>query len=90
MDDPTIGLVGCGGMGHRHLHAYGALRRVGADGFELAAVCDPRREAAEHAADLVAELLGSRPAVFAERRGADRERRGRRRSTSSPTRRSTT
>jgi predicted dehydrogenase len=51
-------------MGHRHLHAYGALRRVGADGFELAAVCDPRREAAEHAADLVAELLGSRPAVF--------------------------
>jgi predicted dehydrogenase len=52
-------------MGHRHLHAYGALRRVGADGFALAAVCDPRREAAEHAADLVAELLGSRPAVFA-------------------------
>jgi predicted dehydrogenase len=64
LNDPTIALVGCGGMGHRHLHAYGALRRVGADGFELAAVCDPRREAAEHAADLVAELLGSRPAVF--------------------------
>jgi predicted dehydrogenase len=64
MKNPTIGLVGCGGMGHRHLHAYGALRRVGADGFELAAVCDPRREAAEHAAELVAELLGSRPAVF--------------------------
>jgi predicted dehydrogenase len=51
-------------MGHRHLHAYGALHRAGADGFELAAVCDPRREAAEHAADLVVELLGSRPAVF--------------------------
>jgi hypothetical protein len=34
-------------------------------GFELAAVCDPRREAAEHAAEVVAELLGSRPAVFA-------------------------
>jgi predicted dehydrogenase len=64
LNDPTIALVGCGGMGHRHLRAYGALRRVGADGFELAAVCDPRREAAEHAADLVAELLGSRPAVF--------------------------
>jgi predicted dehydrogenase len=65
LSDPAIGLVGCGGMGHRHLHAYGALGRVGADGFTLAAVCDPRREAAEHAADLVAELLGSRPAVFA-------------------------
>jgi predicted dehydrogenase len=64
LNDPTIALVGCGGMGHRHLHAYAALRAVGADGFELAAVCDPRREAAEHAADLVAELLGSRPAVF--------------------------
>jgi len=52
-------------MGHRHLRAYGALRRVGVRGFELAAVCDPRREAAEHAAEVVAELLGSRPAVFA-------------------------
>jgi predicted dehydrogenase len=51
-------------MGHRHLRAYGALRRVGADGFTLAAVCDPRSEAAEHAADLVEELLGARPAVF--------------------------
>jgi predicted dehydrogenase len=52
-------------MGHRHLRAYAALRRVGVHGFELAAVCDPRREAAEHAAELVAELLGSRPAIFA-------------------------
>ncbi len=63
-DAPAIGLVGCGGMGHRHLRAYGALRRVGADRFTLAAVCDPRRDAAEHAADLVEELLGARPAVF--------------------------
>jgi predicted dehydrogenase len=51
-------------MGHRHLRAYAALRRVGADGFTLAAVCDPRAEAADHAADLVEELFGSRPAVF--------------------------
>jgi predicted dehydrogenase len=28
-------------------------------------VCDPRQDAAEHAADLVEELLGARPAVFA-------------------------
>jgi predicted dehydrogenase len=65
VSDFAIGLVGCGGMGHRHLRSYGALRSVGANGFKLAAVCDPRREAAEHAADLVEELLGSRPAVFA-------------------------
>ncbi len=64
VNGPAIGLVGCGGMGHRHLRAYGALRAVGADRFQLAAVCDPRREAAEHAAELVAELLGSRPTVF--------------------------
>jgi predicted dehydrogenase len=50
VSDFAIGLVGCGGMGHRHLRSYGALRSVGANGFKLAAVCDPRREAAEHAA----------------------------------------
>jgi predicted dehydrogenase len=60
----SIGLVGCGGMGRRHLRAYGSLRQVGRAGFELAAVCDPRPEAAQAAADLAAELLGSRPAVF--------------------------
>jgi predicted dehydrogenase len=66
MDRLAIGLVGCGGMGRRHLHAYGALRQVGADGFTIAAVCDPRLEVAEQAADLAQELLGSRPAVFAD------------------------
>jgi predicted dehydrogenase len=61
----SIGLVGCGGMGRRHLRAYRALRDVGADLFELAAVCDPRIAVAEEVADLAAELLGSRPLVFA-------------------------
>ena len=61
----SIGLVGCGGMGRRHLHAYRALRDIGADVFELAAVCDPRIAVAEEVADLAAELLGSRPLVFA-------------------------
>jgi predicted dehydrogenase len=67
-DHLRIGLVGCGGMGHRHLRAYGALRPVGADHFALAAVCDPRVAAAEEAADLAAELLGTRPAVFSDHR----------------------
>lgn len=65
-DSVTIGLVGCGGMGVRHLHAYATLDRVGARRLELAAVCDPRREAAEHAAALAEEQLGSRPAVFTD------------------------
>jgi len=65
VSDPAIGLVGCVAWVTGTFRAYGALRSIGADGFRLAAVCDPRRDAAEHAADLVEELLGARPAVFA-------------------------
>jgi predicted dehydrogenase len=64
MDRLSIGLVGCGGMGRRHLRAHGALRGIGASRFELAAVCDPRLDAANEAADLAEGLLGRRPAVF--------------------------
>jgi len=53
-------------MGRRHLHAYGALRAVGAGGFDLAAVCDQRLGAAEEAAGLAEEILGSRPAVYSD------------------------
>jgi predicted dehydrogenase len=60
----SIGLVGCGGMGRRHLHSYRALRAAGGEPFEIAAVCDPRGDAALEAAALVEHLLGSRPAVF--------------------------
>src|SRR5271157_2060827 len=65
-DSVTIGLVGCGGMGVRHLQAYAALDRVGARRLELVAVCDPRPDAAEHAATLAEALLGSRPAIFTD------------------------
>lgn len=53
-------------MGRRHLRAYAALRAVGADEFEVAAVCDPRLGAAEEAAGLAEEILGSRPAVYSD------------------------
>jgi predicted dehydrogenase len=53
-------------MGRRHLRAYAALRSVGADEYELAAVCDPRLGAAEEAAGLAEEVLGSRPAVYSD------------------------
>jgi predicted dehydrogenase len=62
----AIALVGCGGMGHRHLRAYRALRQAGGASFEIAAVCDPRPDAAQHAAGVVRELLGDRPAVFGD------------------------
>jgi predicted dehydrogenase len=66
MDRISTGLVGCGGMGRRHLRAYAALRGVGLDRFEVVAVCDPRREAAQEAADLAEELLGTRPAIYSD------------------------
>jgi predicted dehydrogenase len=57
-------LVGCGRMGRRHLRAYAALRAAGLDRFSIDAVCDARPEAVEQGADLAAELLGKRPAMF--------------------------
>jgi predicted dehydrogenase len=66
MDRLSSGLVGCGGMGRRHLRAYAALRGVGLDRFDVVAVCDPRREAAQDAADLAEELLGTRPAIYTD------------------------
>lgn len=60
-----IGLVGCGGMGRRHLAGYAALHRLAPDAFRITAVCDPQPAAATAAADLVEALHGARPAVFA-------------------------
>jgi predicted dehydrogenase len=65
MDPLAIGLIGCGGMGRRHLRAYAALAGVGTRSLEVVAVCDPRPDAAEQAADLAEKLLGRRPQVFA-------------------------
>ncbi|HWE62777.1 MAG TPA: Gfo/Idh/MocA family oxidoreductase, partial [Chloroflexota bacterium] len=65
MDDAvlTLGLVGCGGMGLRHVHGLAELQRAALSPFTLAAVCDARREAATRAADLAQEVLGRRPEV---------------------------
>ena len=65
MERIAIGLVGCGGMGQRHLRAYAALRAAGADLFSITAVCDPRPDAAEAAATYTADVLGQRPKLFA-------------------------
>jgi predicted dehydrogenase len=64
MDPIAIGLIGCGGMGRRHLRAYAAVADVGPDEFDLVAVCDPRPGAADEAAELAEQLLGTRPRVF--------------------------
>lgn len=66
MDRIAIGLIGCGGMGKRHLRGYRALRDAGVDRFDLVAVCDRRPEATAEAADIVEKLMGTRPAIFAD------------------------
>jgi predicted dehydrogenase len=42
------------------------LQRAGISPFELAAVCDARREAAVRAADMAEQVLGRRPAIYTD------------------------
>ena len=65
MENLSVGLVGCGGMGRRHLRAYQLLAEAGAARARVMAVCDVSRALAQDAADLAAKLLGSRPQVMA-------------------------
>jgi predicted dehydrogenase len=60
----TLALVGCGGMGRRHLKGLHRLKGISALPFRLVAVSDVYRANAERAADLAAQLLGERPQVF--------------------------
>lgn len=64
-DAVAIGLVGCGGMGRRHLRAYRALSELAPRSFRIAAVCDPVAAAAQHAAEIVTEFQQLRPKVYA-------------------------
>jgi predicted dehydrogenase len=68
----VLGLVGCGGMGLRHLFGLQALREVNYKPAEnqvslrLAAICDPNRENAFYLADQSEKLLGQRPLIFSD------------------------
>ena len=64
MDKIRLGLVGCGGMGTRHLYGLGELSKTPFNNIELAGVCDIKRDNAEMAADEAEKLLAQRPAVF--------------------------
>ena len=67
MSEPVkIALVGCGGMGRRHLRGLVTLARSSFANVELAAVCDLNRANADFLADEAHELLGHRPAVYAD------------------------
>ena len=51
-------LVGCGGMGRRHLRGFAELARVRPGLIELAAVVDVDRDRADFVAGEVEELFG--------------------------------
>lgn len=61
----ALALVGCGGMGRRHINGLHKLQEIGAQRWELVAVCDVIPENALRAANLAEDLLGKRPMVFA-------------------------
>jgi predicted dehydrogenase len=64
MHNIPLAIVGCGGMGGRHLLGLKELRDSGLNNIDLVAACDLRRDNAEHLADEAERLLGRRPAVF--------------------------
>jgi predicted dehydrogenase len=66
MSQIRLAIVGCGGMGHRHLFGLNELRRAGWNDFTLVGACDPVRANAESLADQAAEFFGSRPSVVGE------------------------
>jgi predicted dehydrogenase len=71
MERVNLAIVGCGGMGTRHLHGMREYASVVGDGlgahppFRLAAVCDPNELNAGLLADTAAQELGERPRAFA-------------------------
>lgn len=67
MTEPVrLALVGCGGMGRRHLAGLAELARTDHNNVDLVAVCDLNTQNAEDLADEARQLLGRRPAVFAD------------------------
>lgn len=60
----SLAIVGCGGMGSRHLLGIAELYGTKLCNVDLAAVCDLRRDNAERLADDAEKLLGRRPLVF--------------------------
>ena len=73
MERLPLAIVGCGGMGGRHLLGLKALEDIGMSNITLQAVCDLRRENAEALADDAQDLLGYRPQVYADMEAMVRE-----------------
>src|SRR6266700_2525592 len=67
MTDPVrLAIVGCGGMGRRHLAGLAELARTTHNNVDLIAVGDINSNNADSLADEAQEWLGSRPRVFGD------------------------
>ena len=66
MDRIPLAIVGCGGMGGRHLLGIKELYDSGMSNVELVAACDIRRDNAEYLAGEAEKLLGQRPGVYSD------------------------
>lgn len=72
MERIPVAIVGCGGMGTRHLFGLAELERAGLNPFDLVAVCDVDPARAESVATVAEERLHRRPAVGADLEEAKR------------------
>src|SRR6266700_2003197 len=61
-----IALIGCGGMGRRHLRGMARLAATSRANIDLVAVCDLNQDNATFLADEAGDLLGHRPRVYAD------------------------
>jgi predicted dehydrogenase len=61
-----LALIGCGGMGRRHLRGLQRLASSSHANIDLVAVCDLNQDNANFVADEAGELLGARPRVYAD------------------------
>ena len=62
----SIALIGCGGMGRRHLRGMAHLAKSSSANVELVAVCDINLDNAQFAASEAESLLGRRPRVYGD------------------------
>ena len=61
-----LAIVGCGGMGGRHLLGFQELANFSINNIDLVAVCDLRQDNAEYLAGEAHKQLGKRPRVFSD------------------------
>ena len=66
MANLQLAQVGCGGMGLRHVYGLIELKERGFDTFDLIAICDRHRSAAEHVARVAEDGLGIKPIIHTD------------------------